>query len=67
MNQGQQTTNAAASRPVGAVVIPALSDRQRKRQRYLAIGFGLAIPGLVGLAFANQYWALMISSFTLGF
>jgi cyanate permease len=26
---------------LGTVVIPSLSDRQRKRQRYLALGFGL--------------------------
>jgi MFS family permease len=52
---------------LGAVIIPPISDRQHKRQRYLAMGFGLAIPGLIGLAFADQYWALMASSFTLGF
>ncbi|MGD8584262.1 MAG: MFS transporter [Chloroflexota bacterium] len=52
---------------LGAVLIPALSDRQRKRQRYLALGFGLAIPGLLGLTFAEQYWALLVSSFSLGF
>ena len=52
---------------LGAVIIPSISDRQHKRQRYLALGFGLAIPGLIGLAFADQYWALLVSSFTLGF
>jgi MFS family permease len=52
---------------LGAVIIPPISDRQHKRQRYLGMGFGLAIPGLVGLAFADQYWALLLSSFTLGF
>ena len=52
---------------LGAVVIPPISDRQHKRQRYLGLGFALAIPGLVGLTFADQYWALMVSSFTLGF
>ena len=52
---------------LGAVIIPALSDRQGKRQRYLALGFGLATPGLAGIAFAGQFWALLASSFTLGF
>jgi MFS family permease len=52
---------------LGAVIIPPISDKQHKRQRYLFLGFGLAIPGLVGLAFADQYWALLLSSFTLGF
>ncbi len=52
---------------LGAVIIPPISDKQHKRQRYLFLGFGLAIPGLAGLAFADQYWALLLSSFTLGF
>ena len=52
---------------LGAVVIPPISDRQHKRQRYLALGFALAIPGLVGLTFAQQFWLLLVSSFTLGF
>lgn len=52
---------------LGAVVIPPISDRQHKRRRYLGLGFALAIPGLAGLTFANQYWALLVSSFTLGF
>jgi cyanate permease len=52
---------------LGAVIIPAISDRQHKRQRYLALGFSLAIPGLAGLAFADQYWVLLASSFSLGF
>ncbi len=52
---------------LGAVIIPALSDRQGKRRRYLALGFSLAVPGLLGLTFAGQYWALLVSSFMLGF
>jgi MFS family permease len=52
---------------LGAVIIPPFSDRQRKRQRYLLMGMLLAIPGLVGLAFANSYWLLLLSAFSLGF
>ncbi len=52
---------------IGAVVIPALSDKQHKRQRYLYLGFSLAIPGLIGLTFATSAWLLMLSSFWLGF
>jgi len=52
---------------IGAVVIPALSDKQHKRQRYLYLGFALAIPGLIGLTFATSTWLLMVSSFWLGF
>jgi MFS family permease len=52
---------------LGAVVIPPFSDKQHKRQRYLLLGFGLAIPGLVGLAFATHLWLLLVSAFALGF
>ena len=51
----------------GAVVIPQLSDKQRKRQRYLLLGNALAIPGLAGLAFAKSFAALVVSSAGLGF
>lgn len=52
---------------IGAVVIPALSDKQRKRQRYLYVAFIGAIPGLVGLTFATAPWLLFASAFVLGF
>lgn len=52
---------------LGAVILPPFSDRQRKRQRYLLLGFGLAIPGLVGLTFATAPWLLFLSAFGLGF
>lgn len=52
---------------LGAVVIPPFSDKQRKRQRYLLLGFSLAIPGLVGLTFATAPWLLFLSAFSLGF
>jgi cyanate permease len=52
---------------LGAVVIPPISDKQRKRQRYMLIGFILTIPGLVGLTFASTYGLLLVSAFSLGF
>jgi MFS family permease len=52
---------------LGAIVIPALSDRQHKRRRYLLLGMLLAIPGLIGLTFAQSYWLLLLSAFGLGF
>ena len=48
-------------------MIPSLSDKQQKRQRYLYLGFSLAIPGLIGLTFATSSWLLMVSAFWLGF
>ena len=52
---------------LGAVIIPPFSDRQRKRQRYILLGFLLAIPGLAGLAFATSPALLFASAFVLGF
>jgi MFS family permease len=52
---------------LGAVLIPPISDRQHKRQRYLLLGIGLAIPGLIGLTFAQSTWLLLVSAFSLGF
>jgi cyanate permease len=52
---------------LGAVLIPALSDKQHKRQRYMLLGVLLAIPGLVGVTFAIPYWLLLVSAFFLGF
>ncbi len=52
---------------IGAIVIPMLSDRQRKRQRYLHVAFLCAIPGLVGLTFATSPVLLFASAFVMGF
>jgi MFS family permease len=52
---------------LGAVAIPPISDRQRKRKRYLFLGFLLAIPGLLGLAFAQVFWQLCLAAFSFGF
>lgn len=52
---------------IGAVVIPALSDKQRMRQRYLYVAFIGAIPGMIGLTFATTSWLLFTSAFAMGF
>ncbi|MBN1449451.1 MAG: MFS transporter [Anaerolineales bacterium] len=52
---------------VGAIVLPALSDKQRRRQRFLMIAFVGAIPGLLGLTFATSTALLFGSAVLLGF
>ncbi|MBK9925139.1 MAG: MFS transporter [Anaerolineales bacterium] len=52
---------------IGAVVIPALSDKQHRRQRYLYVAFIGAIPGMIGLTFATTSWLLFTSAFAMGF
>ena len=52
---------------VGAIVLPAMSDKQRKRQRFLMIAFVGAVPGLLGLTFATSGALLFGSAIVLGF
>ena len=52
---------------IGAVVLSYFSDKQRKRRRFLFIGVLLAIPGMLGIAYAASYWLLLVSGFWLGF
>ena len=52
---------------LGAVIIPPFSDRSHKRKIFLLAGFALAVPGLIGLTFAENIWLLYVSAFALGF
>ena len=52
---------------VGAIVLPAMSDKQQKRQRFLMLAFVGAIPGLLGLTFATSGFLLFGSAVVLGF
>lgn len=52
---------------LGAVILPSFSDRQRKRRKFILLGFALAIPGLIGITFAQVSWLLFASAFFLGF
>lgn len=51
----------------GAVILPPLSDRQRKRKPYLLLGVVLSIPGVLGLTYATTFWLLGVSAIGLGF
>ena len=52
---------------VGAVIMPIFSDKTRRRQPFILLGFALAIPGLVGVTFATSGWLLFLSAFWMGF
>jgi MFS family permease len=52
---------------VGAVLIPIFSDRTGKRIIFLRIGMVCAIPGLVGVTFAQTPLLLFFSAFLFGF
>jgi len=51
---------------VGAVVIPPLSDRLRRRVPFLLLALAGAIPGMLGITFATHYGLLLASAFVLG-
>ncbi len=52
---------------LGAVILPALSDRYRKRVPFLMAAVLLSVPGLAGLAFATSFSLLVVSVFSMGF
>lgn len=51
----------------GSVIISALSDRSGSRKPWMLAGLIGALPGLVGMAFARDFWLLAVSAFALGF
>jgi MFS family permease len=52
---------------IGAVIIPPISDKLRKRVPIISIALLGTIPGLLGIAYANNYVLLLTSCFLLGF
>ena len=52
---------------LGALVIPLLSDRYRRRVPFLIVAVLGAIVGLIGVTYAGTYTLLLISSFIFGF
>ena len=52
---------------VGALVMPSLSDRYRKRVPFIIMALAGATLGLVGIAYATSYWLLITASVILGF
>jgi MFS family permease len=52
---------------VGALVLPTLSDRRRRRVPFILLALAGTIPGLLGITFATSYGLLLASGFCLGF
>jgi MFS family permease len=52
---------------LGAVILPALSDKQHTRKRYLFVGVLTAVPFLLGVTFTHNLTVLYVCSFFLGF
>ena len=52
---------------LGAVIIPLLSDKTRRRKPFIILAVAGLIPGLIGMTFAAGYPLLLASSFLFGF
>ena len=52
---------------IGAIAIPLLSDRSRRRKPFILMALLGLIPGLVGLTYATGAWLLFLSGFVFGF
>jgi cyanate permease len=52
---------------LGALVLPLLSDRYRRRVPFIILALAAATVGLVGITFATSYALLLLSAFVMGF
>jgi FLVCR family MFS transporter 7 len=52
---------------IGALVMPILSDRSRKRVPFIQIALAGAIIGLLGITFSANYSIILVSGAVLGF
>lgn len=52
---------------IGALFIPIMSDRYKKRTPFIVIALTGATIGLAGITFATSYWLLLTSGTVLGF
>jgi len=52
---------------LGALVLPALSDRYRKRVPFIILSVAAATLGLLGIAYVENYSLLLLSAFVMGF
>jgi cyanate permease len=52
---------------LGAVILPLLSDRYRKRVPFLLVAILGAALGLIGITYVTSYFVLLIFSFFFGF
>jgi MFS family permease len=56
-----------ASGVAGALILPALSDRSRRRAPFIVLALVLTVVGLAGITLASRYWLLLVSAGTMGF
>jgi MFS family permease len=52
---------------LGALILPTLSDKMKKRKPFLVTGMILMLPGLIGLTIFTGFVPMLISAFVFGF
>jgi cyanate permease len=52
---------------IGALIIPLLSDKYKKRTPFIILALFGATIGLTGITFATSYWLMITSGMVLGF
>jgi len=52
---------------VGAIIVPLISDRSRRRKPFILMAMIGLIPGLLGMTYATSYGLLLLSGFIFGF
>jgi len=52
---------------LGALVLPSLSDRFRKRTPFIIAAILGATLGLIGITYITGYWFLLVAAFIMGF
>lgn len=52
---------------LGAVAMPLLSDKLRRRKPFIVLALAGLLPGLAGMTFAAHYGLLLVSGFLFGF
>jgi MFS family permease len=52
---------------LGALVLPSLSDRFRKRKPFIIAAILGATVGLIGVTYVTVYWFLLVVAFVMGF
>jgi MFS family permease len=52
---------------LGALILPAISDKKRKRKPFIVLCMIFMLPGLIGLTVFSDFIPMMISAFVFGF
>lgn len=52
---------------IGALIIPTLSDRYRRRVPFIILALAGTLPGMLGITFVTVHFLLYLSAFVMGF